>query len=146
DDQGWRLQIRKYPRLTEVGAWRAPAPGSPDFAIDPGTGEPKAYGGYYTQEQVRGIVAYAAARHVTIVPEIEMPGHALSALLAYPEFGAGPAPDPTDQVKWGGFPYVYGVDDNSLGFAKDVLGEVMELFPGRFIHVGGDEAVKERWE
>lgn len=137
DDQGWRLDIRKYPRLTQVGAWRTPEPGSPDGR--------KPYGGFYTQAQVRRIVAYAAARHVTIVPEIEMPGHALSALLAYPRFGAGPAPDRADQVKWGGFPYVYDVDDRTLGFLEDVLTEVMSLFPGRYIHVGGDEAQRERW-
>jgi hexosaminidase len=137
DDQGWRLQIRKYPRLTEVGAWRTPAPGSPD-----GAGP---YGGYYTQDEVRRIVAYAEARHITVVPEIEMPGHALSALLAYPQFGAGAAPRPQDQANWGVLPYVYGVDEASLGFARDVLTEVMELFPGRDIHVGGDEAERERW-
>ncbi|THD80530.1 MAG: beta-hexosaminidase [Phenylobacterium sp.] len=137
DDQGWRLEIRKYPRLTTVGAWRKPEPGSPDGAAR--------YGGFYTQAQVREVVAYAAARHVTIVPEIEMPGHALSALLAYPQFGAGAAPAVADQVKWGGFPYVYGVDGKTFGFIEDVLSEVMTLFPGRYIHVGGDEAERERW-
>lgn len=137
DDQGWRLEIRKYPKLTSVGAWRTPEKGSPD-----GT---KRYGGFYTQAQVREVVAYAAARHVTIVPEIEMPGHATSALLAYPQFGSGAAPSAADQVLWGITPYVYGVDDRSVGFLEDVLTEVMALFPGRYIHVGGDEAERERW-
>ncbi|MDB5416916.1 MAG: beta-N-acetylhexosaminidase [Phenylobacterium sp.] len=137
DDQGWRLQILKYPRLTEVGAWRKPQAGSPD-----GTAR---YGGFYTQAEVRQVVAYAAARHVTIVPEIEMPSHALSALLAYPRFGAGAAPARADQPKWGGFPYVYNVDDKTFGFLEDVLTEVMALFPGRYVHVGGDEAERERW-
>ena len=137
DDQGWRLQIHKYPRLTEVGAWRTPPPGSPD-----GTSR---YGGFYSQDDVRRIVAYAQARHIAIVPEIEMPGHALSALLAYPQFGAGAAPLAADQSSWGVFPYVYATDAASLGFLREVLTEVMELFPGREIHVGGDEAERERW-
>ena len=145
DDQGWRLQILKYPRLTEVSGWRTPRPGSPDDALDPATGRPKPYGGIYTQADARGIVAYAADRHVLVVPEIEMPGHALSALLAYPEFGAGPAPRVEDQTKWGGFPYVFGVDDRTFGFLEDVLSEVMAIFPSPYIHVGGDEAQAERW-
>jgi hexosaminidase len=137
DDQGWRLEIKKYPKLTSVGAWRTPEKGSPDGA--------KRYGGFYTQAQVREVVAYAAARHITIVPEIEMPGHATSALIAYPQFGSGAAPAAADQALWGITPYVYGVDDRSLGFLQDVLTEVMALFPGRYIHVGGDEAERERW-
>jgi hexosaminidase len=137
DDQGWRLEIKKYPRLTTVGAWRTPNPGSPD-----GTAR---YGGFYTQSQVREIVAYAAARHITIVPEIEMPSHAVSALLAYPEIGAGAPPPPSSQARWGGFPEVYDVSDRSMLFLQDVLTEVMALFPSRYIHVGGDEAQRERW-
>jgi hexosaminidase len=137
DDQGWRLEIRKYPKLTEVGAWRTPVAGSPDGA--------DRYGGFYTQAQVREIVSYAAGRHVVIVPEIEMPGHAVSALLAYPQFSAGAPPTPAEQVKWGGFPNIYSVDDATLGFLEDVLTEVMGLFPGRYIHIGGDEVGKERW-
>ncbi|MDB5450602.1 MAG: beta-N-acetylhexosaminidase, partial [Phenylobacterium sp.] len=140
DDQGWRLEIRKYPQLTAVGAWRTPLPGSPDA-------KPKGarYGGFYTQEQVRAIVAHAAARHITIVPEIDMPGHAVSALLAYPQLGSGAAPDPKAQAEWGGFPYVYNVDERTTAFLEDVLTEVMALFPGRYIHIGGDEVAKERW-
>jgi len=137
DDQGWRLQILKYPRLTTVGAWRTPTRGSPDGAAR--------YGGFYTQDQVREVVAYAAARHVTIVPEIEMPGHAVSALLAYPQFAAGAPPLKADQARWGGFPSVYATDDKTFVFLTDILKEVMGLFPGPFIHVGGDEVMKERW-
>ncbi len=137
DDQGWRLEIRKYPRLTEVGAWRTPLPGSPDG--------PGSYGGFYSQADVRRVIAYAAARHITIVPEIEMPGHAVSALIAYPQFGPGAPPDPSFQSMWGGFPNVYATDDKTLAFLQDVLSEVIELFPGPFIHVGGDEVAKERW-
>ena len=145
DDQGWRLQILKYPRLTEVGGWRTPREGSPDFAVDPKTGKPRPYGDVYTQAEARQIVAYAAARHILVVPEIEMPGHALSALLAYPEYGVGRAPRAQDQTMWGGFPYVFGVDDKTFGFLEDVLTEVMAVFPGPYIHVGGDEAQAERW-
>ncbi len=139
DDQGWRLEIRKYPRLTDVSAWRVPAtaPGAPPL--------PRV-GGYYTQDQVRQIVAYAAKRNVTIVPEIEMPGHALSAIRAYPALGTGTPIPPGVESDWGVFPWLYNVDDRTFAFLEDVLGEVMELFPSRYIHVGGDEAVKDQWK
>ena len=139
DDQGWRLEIKKYPRLTEVGAWRAPAtaPGAPPLPW---------VGGYYTQAQVREIVAYAAARNVTIIPEIEMPGHALSAIRAYPRLGTGAVIPPGVESDWGVFPWLYNVDDRTFGFLEDVLTEVMALFPSRTIHVGGDEAVKDQWK
>ena len=139
DDQGWRIEIRKYPRLTQVSAWRVPAtaPGAPPL---PRTG------GYYTQDQVREIVAYAAARNVMIVPEIEMPGHALSAIRAYPQLGTG-APVPAGvESDWGVFPWLYNVDDQTFRFLENVLSEVMALFPSRYIHVGGDEAVKDQWK
>ena len=139
DDQGWRLEIKKYPRLTDVSAWRVPAtaPGAPPL--------PRV-GGYYTQEQVRDIVTYAAARNITIVPEIEMPGHALSAIRAYPELGTG-APVPSGvESDWGVFPWLYNVDDSTFAFLEDVLTETMALFPSRYIHVGGDEAVKDQWK
>ena len=145
DDQAWRLQILKYPRLTDIGGWRTPAAGSPDAQAGP-DGKPKPYGGIYTQDEVRRIVAYASARHITVVPEIEMPGHALSALLAYPALGAGAPPPAASQAKWGGFPYVYNVDEATFGVLEDVLDEVMALFPGRYIHIGGDEAQTERWQ
>ena len=134
DDQGWRLEIRKYPRLTKVSGWRVPAtaPGAPPL---PRTG------GFYTQAEVREIVAYAAARNVTIVPEIEMPGHALSAIRAYPALGTGAPVTPGAESDWGVFPWLYNVDDATFGFLEEVLTEVMALFPSRYIHVGGDEAV-----
>ena len=140
DDQAWRLQIRKYPKLTSEGAWRVPA------GVEPGTGRPKPYGGLYTQAQVRAVVAYAQARNVTIVPEIEMPGHALSAMLAYPQLSASGPPPRRVQSDWGIFPYIYNYDEATIGFLQGVLGEVMELFPSRYIAIGGDEAVKDQWK
>ena len=139
DDQGLRLEIRKYPRLTQVSAWRVPAtaPGAPPL--------PRV-GGYYTQAEVRAIVVYAAARNITIVPEIEMPGHALSAIRAYPRLGTGAPVPPGVESDWGVFPWLYNVDDDTFSFLEDVLGEVMTLFPSRFIHVGGDEADKAFWK
>lgn len=146
DDQGWRLEIKKYPRLTEVGAWRVPAGAGPAADIDPTTGKPRLYGGFYTQDEVREIVAYAAARQITIVPEIEMPGHAQATIVAYPWLGTvDPAPTAVS-ADWGVFPYIYNVDDRTFGFLQDVLDEVMALFPGQYIHVGGDEAVKDQWK
>ncbi len=143
DDQGWRIEIKKYPRLTAVGAWRRPAGAA---GTDPASGKPRVYGGFYTQDHVREIVAYAARRGVTIVPEIEMPGHALSALLAYPELGSAGPPPRAIQSDWGVFPYLYNVDDRTFGVLEDILTEVMDLFPGPFIHIGGDEAVKDQWK
>jgi hexosaminidase len=139
DDQGWRLEIKKYPRLTQVSAWRSPAtaPGAPPL--------PRV-GGYYTQDQVRGIVAYAAARNITIVPEIEMPGHALAAIRAYPQLGTGAPIPPGVESDWGIFPWLYNTDDSTFGFIQDVLTEVMAMFPSQYIHVGGDEAVKDQWK
>ncbi|MDE2182931.1 MAG: family 20 glycosylhydrolase [Alphaproteobacteria bacterium] len=132
DDQGWRLQIRRYPRLTSVGAWRL----APDGAR---------YGGFYTQTEVRDIVAYARERHVTIVPEIEMPGHSLAAIVAYPGLASIPHPPTRVSGDWGIFPYLYKPDPATFRFLENVLNEVMALFPGRIIHVGGDEAVKDQW-
>jgi hexosaminidase len=137
DDQGWRIQIRKYPKLTSVGAWRSPH--------DPASGEPKRYGGFYTQAQIRRIVAYAAARHVMIEPEIEMPGHSLSAILAYPKLGTAKA-DAHTQSDWGVFPDILNPNEHTYAYMTDVLTEVMALFPGPWINVGGDEAAKDEWK
>jgi len=139
DDQGWRIEIRKYPRLTAVSGWRYPAvaPGAPRL--------PKT-GGFYTQAEIRAIVAYAAGRGVTIVPEIEMPGHALAAIRAYPALGTGVPIPPGTESDWGVFPWLYNIDDKTFAFLEDVLGEVMALFPSTYIHVGGDEAVKDQWK
>lgn len=144
DDQAWRLQIRKYPRLTEVGAWRVPAGAAPAADIDSTTGRPRLYGGYYTQDEVREIVRYASERFITVVPEIEMPGHAQATLAAYPALGTDAVAPPVSS-DWGVHSYLYNVDEATFGFLEDVLTEVMALFPGQYIHVGGDEAVKDRW-
>ena len=146
DDQGWRLEIKKYPRLTEVGAWRVPAGAAEQLDIDPRTQQPRLYGGYYSQDQVRDLVAYAAARNITIVPEIEMPGHAMAAIVAYPQFGSIAQAPTATSGDWGIFPYLYNVNEETFAFLEDVLTETMALFPGTYIHVGGDEAVKDQWK
>jgi len=139
DDQGWRLQIRKYPRLTSVGAWRIPA-------SVPGVPAPKPYGGYYTQDQVRAIVAFARTRHVLIVPEIDMPGHAQAAIAAYPELGAAlDARSLPVSNKWGVHSHLFNLEPATFEFLENVLAEVLELFPSPYIHMGGDEAVKDEW-
>jgi hexosaminidase len=132
DDQGWRIEISKYPRLTEVGAWRSDGSGG-------------RYGGFYTREEIREIVAYAAERAITIVPEIEMPGHSSAALTSYPWLGCTGGPYRV-QTGWGIFDDVFCAGkDTTFHFLEDVLSEVMELFPGEYIHVGGDECPKTRW-
>ncbi|HEX2560429.1 beta-N-acetylhexosaminidase [Phenylobacterium sp.] len=146
DDQAWRLEIRKYPRLTEVGAWRVPAGQGPAADIDAATGRPRLYGGYYSQEQVRDLVAYAAARNITIVPEIDMPGHASAAVVAYPALAATPNPPREVPADWGVYPNLYNTDEATFAFLTDVLDEVVDLFPSKYIHVGGDEAVKDQWK
>jgi len=146
DDQGWRLEIKKYPKLTSVGAWRVPEGRAPRKDIDPATKKPRVIGGFYTQDEVRDVIAYAAARHVTIVPEIEMPGHASAAVVAYPELGVSrtmPTEVPSD---WGVYTTLFNAEEGTFKFFEDVLGEVVELFPGEYVHVGGDEAVKDEWQ
>jgi hexosaminidase len=138
DDQGWRLEIKRYPKLTEIGAWRTPPTA--------GEASPGArYGGFYTQDQIRDLVAYARERSVTIVPEIDMPGHAQAAVAAYPEIGVF-GDRPPVSVDWGVNPYLFDVDQPSLTFIEGVLDEVMALFPSTYIHVGGDEAIKDQWQ
>ena len=138
DDQGWRIQIKRYPALTRIGAWRTP----PDAGHD---GEPKRYGGFYTQAQIRRIVAYAAARYIIVVPEIDMPGHAQAAVASYPQLGVT-GKRPKVSVDWGVNPYLYNVDDATFTFIDHVLDEVMALFPSKYIHLGGDEAIKDQWQ
>jgi hexosaminidase len=133
DDQGWRLQIHKYPRLTTVGAHRKDIDRS-------GNAD-----GYYTQEQVRAIVRYAAARHITVVPEIDMPGHMQAAIAAYPWLGSH-GDRPPVSADWGVHAYLLNPGERTFGFVEDVLTEVMALFPGSYIHVGGDEAIKDQWQ
>lgn len=141
DDQGWRLEIKAYPRLTGVGAWRPSVPGEDAL----GHGTPGRYGGFYTQDQVRRIVAYAAERNITIVPEIEMPGHSTAAIAAYPELGLG-TPPRAPETTWGVHTQLFNARPATFAFLETVLREVMGLFPSPFIHIGGDEANKERWE
>ncbi len=146
EDQGWRLEIRKYPKLTEVGAWRKQTVvgHQPDKTED-ARYDGVRHGGYYTQDDVREIVAYAKDRFITIVPEIEMPSHAVAAIAAYPALGVDGTPAEVG-TWWGVYDTILSPDDSTIAFMKDVLTEVMDLFPGRFIHVGGDEAVKTRWK
>ncbi len=146
DDQGWRLEIKKYPRLTEIGAWRVPAGAAPAADIDPATHAPRLYGGYYTQAEAREIVAYAAARNITVVPEIEMPGHSTAAIVAYPKLGLLDHPPVQVPSDWGIYPNLYNADESTFAFLEDVLAEVMAVFPSLYIHIGGDEAVKTQWK
>jgi hexosaminidase len=143
DDQGWRLEIKKYPRLTEVGAWRKETILGQNFR--PYIGDGKPHGGFYTQQQMRDIVAYAATHHVTIIPEIEMPGHASAALAAYPELSCTGGPFEVS-TRWGVHEDIYCPSERTFGFLEDVLTEVMQLFPSRYIHIGGDEVPKKQWK
>ncbi|HKC92162.1 MAG TPA: beta-N-acetylhexosaminidase, partial [Candidatus Limnocylindria bacterium] len=145
EDQGWRIEIKKYPKLTAVGAFRKDsmtAPRTKDPSLRKFSGRP--HGGFYTQDDVREVVRYAADRGITILPEIEMPGHVMAAIAAYPELG-----NTGKQVEvlttWGITDHVLGVTDNVLRFFEDVLDEVLDLFPSKFIHVGGDECPKTEW-
>ncbi len=146
DDQAWRIEIKKYPKLTSVGAWRVPEGQAPQTDIDPKTGKPRLYGGFYTQDQARDIVAYAAARHIKVIPEIEMPGHASAAIVAYPELGVPGNRLTAVPSDWGVYENLFNVEDSTFTFLENVLTEVMDVFPSEFIHVGGDEAVKPQWE
>lgn len=144
DDQGWRIEIKKYPKLTQIGAWRKEADGT-------------IYGGYYTQKDIKEIVDYAKSRFINVVPEIEMPGHCAASLAAYPQNSctgglvlakaqaeASPFEVP---ITWGVFKDVYCAgSDSTFYFLQDILDEVIQLFPGKYIHIGGDEVPKDRWK
>jgi hexosaminidase len=158
EDQGWRIEIKKYPKLTEVGGFRNGTingryPGKGNDGIR--------YGGYYTQEEIKDVVAYAAARHITVVPEIELPGHSSAAIAAYPELSCFPnentKADPKTswngttngkqvQQAWGVFEDVFCPSEYTFNFLQDVFDEVMALFPSTYIHIGGDECPKEAWK
>ena len=138
EDQGWRIEIKKYPKLTSVGAWRKE---SMLGALDDNKLDGKPHGGFYTQDDIREIVAYAAERFMNVVPEIEMPGHCQSALAAYPELG-NTGKQLEVWTRWGVNPNVYNVEDSTIRFLEDVLDETMALFPSKFIHIGGDEVRK----
>ncbi|AZA50913.1 beta-N-acetylhexosaminidase [Chryseobacterium carnipullorum] len=143
DDQGWRIEIKKYPKLTEIGSKRKE---SMVGAYVDNTFDGKPYGPYfYTQEQIRDVVKYAQQRHITVVPEIEMPGHALAALSAYPELACTKGPFES-ATKWGVFDDVFCPKEETFTFLENVLDEVMKLFPSQYIHIGGDECPKTRWK
>lgn len=142
EDQGWRIEIKKYPLLTQVGSKRKQS--LLEDGSENGDGTP--YGGYYTQEQIREIVKYAADRFITVIPEIDMPGHMMAALAAYPELGCTGGPYDVE-YHYGVFKDVLCVGNpKSIQFAKDVLSEVMDLFPSHYIHIGGDECPRDRWK
>jgi hexosaminidase len=142
DDQGWRIEIKKYPKLTEIGSHRK---GSMVGHYNQHQFDTLNYGGFYSQEDIKEIVAYAKLKHVTIVPEIEMPGHAMAALAAYPQLACTAGPFEVEK-QWGVFDDVFCPKPETFQFLEDVLTEVMALFPGEYIHVGGDECPKERWK
>ena len=158
DDQGWRIEIKKYPKLTEIGGWRngtiiGPYPGSGNDGIK--------YGGFYTQEQVKDVVAYAAKRHIQVIPEIELPGHASAAIAAYPQLScfpdqstdigktpwSGPTQGKQVQQTWGVFDDVFCAGkESTFTFLQDVIAEVIPLFPSKYFHIGGDECPKTYWK
>lgn len=143
EDQGWRLEIKKYPLLTEKGQWRKETViGSLGSGIYDGI----PHGGYYTQEQVKELVKYAADRYVTIIPEIELPGHALAAIACYPELSCGLEDHYETATRWGIFKQVYCPKESTFAFLEDVFDEVFELFPSELVHIGGDECPKASWK
>jgi len=144
DDQGWRIEIKKYPKLQTISAYRDETLIGHKKEL-PHVFDGKRYGGYYTQDEVKQIVQYAADRHITVIPEIEMPGHALAALAAYPELGCTGGPYKTATF-WGIFNDVYCPgNEQTFTFLQNVLDEVLTLFPSKYIHIGGDECPKVRW-
>ena len=143
EDQGWRLEIKKYPLLTEKGQWRKETViGSLKSGVYDGT----PHGGYYSQDEVRELVKYAADRYVTIIPEIEMPGHALAAISCYPELSCGLEEHYETATKWGIFKQVFCPKEETFKFLEDVMDEVFELFPSKLVHIGGDECPKASWK
>ena len=142
EDQGWRIEIKKYPKLTEIGAWRN---GTMIGPYSDQTYDSIKYGGYYTQQEIKDIVQYASQRHITIVPEIEMPGHAQAAIASYPWLSC--SGKQLEVAKgWGVFEDVFCAKDSTFRFLQDVLDEVINLFPSKYIHIGGDECPKTRWK
>ncbi|MBP3983537.1 family 20 glycosylhydrolase [Pseudoxanthomonas helianthi] len=143
DDQGWRLEIKRFPKLAKISAYRKETIVGRNF--DPYVGDGKPYGGYYTQAQAREIVEYAKQRHITVIPEIDMPGHMVAALAAYPELGCTPGPFETLTI-WGVSDDVLCPSEQTFAFVTGVLAEVMQVFPSKYVHVGGDEAPVVRWQ
>lgn len=146
DDQGWRMESKSHPKLNEIGSWRA----ATIIGLFPGTGvDSTRYGGFYTIEQMKEIVEYAAQRYITIVPEIDVPGHSMAILAAYPQFSTTPEIPKYPAITWG----IYNRQNNVLapseemfGFLEDVFNELMDIFPGPYIHIGADECAKKWWQ
>ncbi|CAL2083348.1 beta-N-acetylhexosaminidase [Tenacibaculum sp. 190524A02b] len=146
EDQGWRIEIKKYPKLTKIGGFRkGTAIGLAGTRNAPYIYDTIRYGGFYTQKEIKEVVKYAKTKHITIIPEIELPGHSLAALAAYPEFGNTKGPFEVAK-RWGIFPQVYAPTEETFQFLEDVLTEVMALFPSKYIHIGGDEVLKKEWK
>ena len=145
DDQGWRIEIKKYPKLTEIGSQRSETMVDYFYTHYPFKYDGKPHGGYYTQEEIKEVVAYAQSKYITVIPEIELPGHALAAIASYPELSC--TPDSTYEVckLWGVFDQVFCPTDTFFQFMEGVMDEVVELFPSSYIHIGGDECPKVRW-
>ena len=147
DDQGWRIEIKKYPKLTQISSQRAQTVIGNYHDRTPQQFDNTPYGGYYTQEQIKDVVKYASDRYINIVPEIEMPGHSEAVLAAYPELSCDPSLTTYKVAEtWGVFKNIYEPSDKTFAFIQDVLTEVMALFPGKYIHVGGDEVPKDAWK
>ena len=144
EDQGWRIEIKKYPKLTEVGGFRKETLVG-HYSDQPHQFDGKPYGGFYTQEEVKEIIAYAQDRFITIIPEIELPGHAQAAIAAYPELGCKEEPLEV-MTLWGVSENVYCPTDYTFNFLEDVIDEVVQLFPSKYFHIGGDECPKKQWE
>lgn len=140
DDQGWRIEIKKYPKLTEVGAYRSETTGYN------GPSDNTPHGGYYTQEDVKEVVEYARRRYITVVPEIELPGHASAAIAAYPELSCNPDKDYKVATGWGVMKDVFCPNAATFQFFEDVFTELFELFPGPYYHIGGDECPRDAWK
>ena len=139
EDQGWRIEIKKYPRLTEIGSQRSETV----IGHNSGQYDGTPYGGFYTQEQIKEVVAYAQERYITIIPEVDLPGHMLAALASYPELGCTGGPYEVEKT-WGVFPDVICIgNEKAMVFLEDVLSEIVELFPSEYIHIGGDEAPRD---
>lgn len=144
DDQGWRIEIKKYPLLTALGAWRDSTVEN-HYSTQPRTYNKTRYGGFYTQEEIKEVVHYASERFIDVVPEIEMPGHARAALAAYPQYSCTGQTQGVEGL-WGVFDDIFCAKEESILFLQDVLKEVLPLFPSAYLHVGGDEAPKTRWK
>ena len=145
DDQGWRIEIKEYPRLTEIGSKRKES--VKDRNLTPYVGDGIPVEGFYTQDEIRDVVAYAKARYINVIPEIELPGHSSAALAAYPEFGCKQDYQYKVQTTWGIFKEVYCPTEKTFQFLEDVISEVVDLFPGSpYIHIGGDEVLKDMWK